>query len=408
MQEDIAIALKNISKTFKQYEKPVDRLQELLIPRKQIGTEFWALQDINLVVPRGKTLGIVGQNGSGKSTLLQIIAKTMRPTKGEVFVNGRVSALLELGCGFNPEFTGRENVFFNGTVLGLTTQEIEEKFSEIVSFAEIGDFLEQPVKTYSSGMVVRLAFSVAASIEPDILIIDEALAVGDAKFQARCMKRIRKLREEGVTILFVSHDLSAIQSFCNYAILMEGGQVIEGGNPKEIINKYIGLLSLDDETQETNTTCNHLLAQRGSYEHGNKLAQIERVLIKDYQTKSQTIYTNSLIELEIIISAQEDIKDLVVGISIRNLLGVVIYGTNTFLLNKQTLKIKTNQQLTIIFKVPCYLNKGTYTLTVGLHKDNGTSYDWIDEVDVFEVLNCKECDGIVDLHAEYEVIRNYI
>jgi lipopolysaccharide transport system ATP-binding protein len=408
MQEDIAIALKNISKTFKQYEKPVDRLQELLIPRKQIGTEFWALKDINLVVPKGKTLGVVGQNGSGKSTLLQIIAKTMRPTKGEVFVNGRVSALLELGCGFNPEFTGRENVFFNGTVLGLTTQEIEEKFSEIVSFAEIGDFLEQPVKTYSSGMVVRLAFAVAASIEPDILIIDEALAVGDAKFQARCMKRIRKLREEGVTILFVSHDLSAIQSFCNYAILMEGGQVIEGGNPKEIINKYIGLLSLDDETQETNTTCNHSLVQRGSYEHGNKLAQIERVLIKDYQTKSQTIYTNSLIELEIIISAQEDIKDLVVGISIRNLLGVVIYGTNTFLLNKQTLKIKTNQQLTIIFKVPCYLNKGTYTLTVGLHKDNGTSYDWIDEVDVFEVLNCKECDGIVDLHAEYEVIRNYI
>lgn len=408
MQEDIAIALKNISKTFKQYEKPVDRLQELLIPRKQIGTEFWALKDINLVVPKGKTLGVVGQNGSGKSTLLQIIAKTMRPTKGEVFVNGRVSALLELGCGFNPEFTGRENVFFNGTVLGLTTQEIEEKFSEIVSFAEIGDFLEQPVKTYSSGMVVRLAFAVAASIEPDILIIDEALAVGDAKFQARCMKRIRKLREEGVTILFVSHDLSAIQSFCNYAILMEGGQVIEGGNPKEIINKYIGLLSLDYETQETNTTCNHSLVQRGSYEHGNKLAQIERVLIKDYQTKSQTIYTNSLIELEIIISAQEDIKDLVVGISIRNLLGVVIYGTNTFLLNKQTLKIKTNQQLTIIFKVPCYLNKGTYTLTVGLHKDNGTSYDWIDEVDVFEVLNCKECDGIVDLHAEYEVIRNYI
>jgi lipopolysaccharide transport system ATP-binding protein len=408
MQEDIAIALKNISKTFKQYEKPVDRLQELLIPRKQIGTEFWALKDINLVVPKGKTLGVVGQNGSGKSTLLQIIAKTMRPTKGEVFVNGRVSALLELGCGFNPEFTGRENVFFNGTVLGLTTQEIEEKFSEIVSFAEIGDFLEQPVKTYSSGMVVRLAFAVAASIEPDILIIDEALAVGDAKFQARCMKRIRKLREEGVTILFVSHDLSAIQSFCNYAILMEGGQVIEGGNPKEIINKYIGLLSLDYETQETNTTCNHSLVQRGSYEHGNKLAQIERVLIKDYQTKSQTIYTNSLIELEIIISAKEDIKDLVVGISIRNLLGVVIYGTNTFLLNKQTLKIKTNQQLTIIFKVPCYLNKGTYTLTVGLHKDNGTSYDWIDEVDVFEVLNCKECDGIVDLHAEYEVIRNYI
>jgi lipopolysaccharide transport system ATP-binding protein len=182
MGEEIAISLKNVSKCYKRYARPVDRLKEILLPGKSIAQEFWALRDINLEIPKGETLGIIGQNGSGKSTMLQIIAKTLTPTTGEVQVNGRVSALLELGSGFNPEFTGRQNVFFNGRLLGLSHEEIEDKFDEIAAFADIGDFIDQPVKTYSSGMFVRLAFAVAVSVNPDILIVDEALAVGDIYF----------------------------------------------------------------------------------------------------------------------------------------------------------------------------------------------------------------------------------
>jgi len=220
---EIAISLTNVSKCYKRYNRPLDRLKEIVLPGRSRAQEFWALRDINLEVAQGDTLGIVGQNGSGKSTLLQIIAGTLTPTTGEVWVNGRVSALLELGSGFNPEFTGRQNVFFNGQILGLSREEIAAKFDSIAAFADIGDFLDQPVKTYSSGMVVRLAFAVVANIDPTILIVDEALAVGDARFQARCMKRIRQLKEQGVTILFVSHDSASVKMLCTRAALMDYG-----------------------------------------------------------------------------------------------------------------------------------------------------------------------------------------
>ncbi len=201
MSEELAISLRGVSKCFKRYDRPVDRLKELLIPGKSRAQEFWALRDIDLDVPKGQTLGIVGRNGSGKSTLLQIIAGTLTPTTGMVQVNGRVSALLELGSGFNPEFTGRQNVFFNGQLLGLTKGEVEERFDEIAGFADIGDFIDQPVKTYSSGMFVRLAFAVAVHVDPEVLIVDEALAVGDGVFVHKCMARIKSFRDEGGTIL---------------------------------------------------------------------------------------------------------------------------------------------------------------------------------------------------------------
>ncbi|MEH2372718.1 ABC transporter ATP-binding protein, partial [Nostoc sp.] len=288
MGEEIAISLKNVSKCYKRYARPVDRLKELLLPAKTHAQEFWALQDISLEISKGDTVGIIGQNGSGKSTLLQIIARTLTPTTGKLYVNGRVSALLELGSGFNPEFTGRQNVFFNGQVLGLSRAEIEAKFDKIASFAEIGDFLEHPVKTYSSGMVVRLAFAVVANTEPSILIVDEALAVGDAKFQARCMKRIRQLKEEGVTILFVSHDSGNVKMLCNSAVLMNHGRILEIGEPKQVVNHYIALLSSDnnefeleqynpEETNfiETNAGfVNNNQHDNYTYRHGNKLATI--------------------------------------------------------------------------------------------------------------------------------------
>ena len=225
MSEELAISLRGVSKCFKRYDRPVDRLKELLIPGKSRAQEFWALRDIDLDVPKGQTLGIVGRNGSGKSTLLQIIAGTLTPTTGTVQVNGRVSALLELGSGFNPEFTGRQNVFFNGQLLGLTKGEVEERFDDIAAFADIGDFIDQPVKTYSSGMFVRLAFAVAINVSPDILIVDEALAVGDGIFVHRCMARIYKLQDEGGSIIFVSHDTGSVTRLCSEAVWIKNGRI---------------------------------------------------------------------------------------------------------------------------------------------------------------------------------------
>ncbi|MBC6479863.1 MAG: ABC transporter ATP-binding protein [Hormoscilla sp. GM7CHS1pb] len=235
---EIAISLKKISKCFQRYARPADRLKQLLFPGKSLAQKFWALRDLDLEVPKGQTLGIVGRNGSGKSTLLQIIAATLTPTTGAVEVQGRISALLELGSGFNPEFTGRQNVFFNGQLLGLSRRDIEDKFDDIAAFADIGDFLEQPVKTYSSGMFVRLAFAVATSAEPDILIVDEALSVGDEAFQRKCFARIQDIRDRGGTILFVSHAAATIVELCDRAILLDGGEMLLQGTPKFVVSKY--------------------------------------------------------------------------------------------------------------------------------------------------------------------------
>nr|WP_234017256.1 ABC transporter ATP-binding protein [Nostoc sp. 'Lobaria pulmonaria (5183) cyanobiont'] len=389
-----------------------------MLPAKSRAQEFWALQDISLEVPKGDTVGIIGQNGSGKSTLLQIIAGTLTPTIGKLYVNGRVSALLELGSGFNPEFTGRQNVFFNGQVLGLSRAEIEAKFDKIASFAEIGDFLEHPVKTYSSGMVVRLAFAVVANTEPSILIVDEALAVGDAKFQARCMKRIRQLKEEGVTILFVSHDSGSVKMLCNSAILMNHGKMLEIGRPKEVVNHYIALLSSDDNQVEieNNKSEDRTLVQQNNIEliddfvknnpddslhrHGNKLAIIKNVQLIDLKGKKiAKLETGQRFQISVLLQAKAELSDLIVGISIRNLMGLVIYGINTHLLNIKLPEINQNQELTVLFKIPCYMNKGVYTVTLGIHSEEGLSYDWVDELVVLEVNNSISCDGLVDLRS---------
>ncbi|MFB2833549.1 ABC transporter ATP-binding protein [Floridanema evergladense] len=244
---EIVISLQNVSKCFKRYARPVDRLKELLLPGKTQCQEFWALRNLSLDIPQGQTLGIVGRNGSGKSTLLQIIVGTLTPTSGEVHIRGRVAALLELGSGFNPEFTGRQNVFFNGQLMGLSHQQIAEKFDEIAAFADIGDFIDHPVKTYSSGMFVRLAFAVATSVEPDILIVDEALSVGDEAFQRKCYSRIQSIRARGGTILFVSHSASAVIDICDAAILMDRGEKLLFHHPKFVLDKYHKLMYAPEE-----------------------------------------------------------------------------------------------------------------------------------------------------------------
>jgi len=243
MGDSIAVSVQNVSKKFRLFGSPKDRLREALHPfKRKYHHEFWALKDISFEVPRGMTFGIVGRNGSGKSTLLQIICSVMRPTSGTVSVNGRVSALLELGAGFNPEFTGRENVLLKGAIMGFARSEMEERLPLIENFADIGEFIDQPVKTYSSGMFVRLAFAAAINVDPDILIVDEALAVGDAKFQHKCYNKFLEFQKKGKTILFVSHSTDAIVRHCDCAVLLENGKLLESGEPKTVTNYYLDLL----------------------------------------------------------------------------------------------------------------------------------------------------------------------
>ncbi len=251
MAEDFAIRIMNLSKSYQIYEAPHDRLKQFVLPRlqrivgqatKQYYREFRALNDVSFEVRKGETVGIIGRNGSGKSTLLQIICGTLTPTGGTVETRGRIAALLELGSGFNPDFTGRENIYMNGSVLGLRLDEIDERFDDIVAFADIGDFIEQPVKTYSSGMMVRLAFSVAVSADPEILIIDEALSVGDELFQRKCFSRIEAIRANGSTILFVSHAGGTVVELCDRAVLIDGGEKLAIGVPKQIVGSYKKLL----------------------------------------------------------------------------------------------------------------------------------------------------------------------
>lgn len=247
---EIAVSIENVSKCFQRYAHPVDRLKDLLFSQQSRADHFWALRNVNLEIPRGKTLGLVGRNGSGKSTLLQILVGTLNATSGQVKVAGRVSALLELGSGFNPEFTGRQNVFFNGRILGLHREEIERRFDEIAKFADIGDFIDQPVKTYSSGMFVRLAFAVATSVDPDIFIVDEALSVGDEIFQRKCFARIKAIQERGGTVIFVSHSATSIIELCNTAALIDQGELLLQGKPKFIVSKYHKLIYAPAEQLE--------------------------------------------------------------------------------------------------------------------------------------------------------------
>lgn len=275
MGADIAISLKTISKCYRRYRQPTDRLKEILLPGKNRAKEFWALRDVSLDIYKGETVGIVGRNGAGKSTLLQIICGTLKPTSGDVTVNGRVSALLGMGTGFNKEFTGRENVFMNAAVLGLSRQGIEKRFDAIAAFAEIGDFLDQPVKTYSTGMRARLAFAVAINIDPDILIVDEALAVGDEAFRRKCFSRIEQIRENGSTVLFVSHSAGQVVQLCNRAVLLNHGRRLLTGQAKIVTNRYQKLVHAPPAKQaeickEIQQLDNGTIAQQETLVHPKK------------------------------------------------------------------------------------------------------------------------------------------
>ncbi|HCF26082.1 MAG TPA: ABC transporter ATP-binding protein [Cyanobacteria bacterium UBA11049] len=427
---EIAISLKNVSKCFKRYARPAERLKEILVPGKSRVDEFWALKDISLEVPKGETLGVVGRNGSGKSTLLQILAGTLTPTTGEVNVKGRISALLELGSGFNPEFTGRQNVFFNGRLLGLSQREIEEKFDDIAAFADIGDFIEQPVKTYSSGMFVRLAFAVAVNVDPEILIVDEALAVGDIVFQHRCMRRMRDLMDRGVTTLFVSHDSGAIKTLCNSAIMLHDGVIHTAGLPNAVIIEYIKTVTeLELEITQTEVesheqqkaAINSQIAedihkqqtslQDNKTRRGNRKALIEDVKLLnsygEYCGDSPVFGFNEEVTLAVEVKVYEPLKECIVGFFICDKNGNEIIGSNTFEENYPIGKLEPGETITINFQFRLPLRPASYSLTVaGAENYTAISFDWIDNAMVFQVLppdTGKRIHALVDQPMQVEV-----
>jgi len=340
-----AIRFENVFKSYPIYESPGDRLKELLtFNRKQFHRNFWALHDVSFEIARGETFCVIGENGSGKSTLLQLVAGILQPSGGTVEVNGRVSALLELGAGFNPEFTGRDNVYLNGAILGLSTHEIDARYNEIEEFAEIGDFINRPVKTYSSGMVVRLGFAVAINVDPDILLVDEALAVGDLYFRQRCMRKVHELRARGVTILFVSHAIGEVKALGDRALWLERGRVVELGETDRVASKYLAAMVEKDssylahhkrsipELAREPSHAPEIVDQIPNIDHryGDGRAEVLGITVLDAGgAPLQLLEPSSQIVVRISIRAKEAIAQPNVGFMMRNHLGVDFAGTNT-------------------------------------------------------------------------------
>ncbi len=371
---EVAIRLRQVSKCFKRYSHPVERLKELLFPGHSKAESFWALQDVNLEVPKGQTLGVIGQNGSGKSTLLQIVAGTLTPTTGTVEVNGRISALLELGSGFNPEFTGRENVFFNGRLLGLSQSQIEQKFDTIAEFADIGDFIDQPVKTYSSGMFVRLAFAVAVNVEPEILIVDEALAVGDVLFQRKCFAKLEEMSENGVTILFVSHDLNSVLNLCDRAILIDHHRIIYEDKPHPVTLAYSALMAkreaeskvLDKRQfkQEIRTKADSPLPETRIGIGGAELVDV--LVLDDRGNPTQTLCCGMAVTIRSVICFHQEVAFPIAGFKIKTLNGIAAIGHSTHGSPTPLPAVKKGETIVVEFSWLCHLAPGNYTLTAGV------------------------------------------
>jgi ABC-type polysaccharide/polyol phosphate transport system ATPase subunit len=399
--DEVIISLDNVSKMYLLFEKPIDRLKHTLFSPlgKKYGREFWALQNISFNVKRGETIGILGRNGSGKSTLLQIIAGVLQPSEGFIKVKGRVSALLELGSGFNPEYSGRENVFMGGAIMGMDRQEMNNRYSEIVSFADIGSFIDQPVKTYSSGMMMRLAFSVASCVRPDVLIVDEALAVGDIMFQAKCFEKIKSLRENGVTTIFVTHDYGLVQNLCTYGYILDGGKIFSQGKPDLIAMQYYQMMR---ETEQLRVKLNEL---KSSKEKENALRETKERLdeIKNKDSKqteyrfgtsgavitqyrfenekgeeSTRLETGKKFHLNVKIQFHEIVHDLSIAVFFRNIKGENIMVLHTYY-RDEPLKFGAffpNECVEFTFSQIMRLHPGDYLLAIAL-ADQKTDTEFI-------------------------------
>lgn len=404
-----SISIKDIGKCYKLYDSRNDRLKEWLIPfSRSRHREKWVLKGVNLEVRAGEAVGIIGMNGAGKSTLLKIITGTTLPTTGSVHFNGTVAALLELGLGFHPDFTGRQNVYMSGQLLGYTVEEINACMQQVEDFAEIGEAVDAPVRTYSSGMQVRLAFSVATMKRPDILIVDEALSVGDAYFQHKSFGRIKEFCQQGTTLLLVSHDAAAIQAVCDRAVFMEKGEIKRIGAPQEIMDYYNAMLG-DTEgktIRQEKREDGHVATVSG-----NGAAHIGSIRLIDADGKDlEVVDVGQPVRICVEAKVVQDIADLTCGILIKNRLGESVYGTNSNCSDKELHGLKAGEKVRYQFSFPMNIGEGNYSVTVALHggRDHiANNYEWRDLALVFEVVNqSKErFDGGAYLGAALEIKR---
>jgi len=452
---DIAIRVQNISKCYQIYENPRDRLKQFVLPRmqrfvgkepKQYFREFWALKDVSFEIKKGETVGIIGRNGSGKSTLLQMICGTLNPTGGSIQTYGRIAALLELGSGFNPEFTGRENVYMNASVLGLSNDEIDACFDDVVSFADISDYIEQPVKTYSSGMMVRLAFAVAINVNPEILIVDEALSVGDELFQRKCFSRIEAIRASGATILFVSHSGGTIVELCDRAVLMDAGEKLAVGVPKQIIGRYQKLLyasadkrdvireqirradervakstnDVEGTSHEDYTPINHIQELQESFDpnlkpsstieyesHGAYIESPAVLTLVDEQVNN--VVRGKTYRYTYIVQFTRSASNVRFGMLIKTTSGVELGGGVSASTARDSLAyVEAGSNYRIEFRFCCVLNPGVYFLNAGVVGDVDGSETYLHrtiDVAMFRVLQDSEslATGIVDFSCYPEI-----
>ncbi len=422
-----SIIVDNISKIYRLYDNPAGRLKEALWRGKKIyHKKFWALKNISFDVEKGETVGVIGRNGSGKSTLLQLIAGIMPPSSGNIEVNGKVSALLELGSGFDPEYSGRENVYMSGAILGFSREEIDERFDAITEFADIGDFIDQPAKLYSSGMFVRLAFATAINVDPDILLVDEALAVGDTVFQHRCMSKIRDIKEKGKTIFFVSHDIGAVQKLCSRAILLENGEIVCMDKPEKVAEEYFRIVwnvakndkqpeNIEKNSEEISNSNNVEIKfeKVSTYDnrYGNRKGEIIAFALTDEKGKKcRNFHGGMKLVFSICVKCNEDIDMPLVGIIIKDLVGHELIKTNSdaegFLL--KPCKKNSIMQIDFSFTLP-YLKSGSYALSVvfGIGTiENHSVYDWIENIAVFTIEDSRLCYGLI--RAPVEIDHKFI
>ncbi|MBA3232304.1 MAG: ABC transporter ATP-binding protein [Acidobacteria bacterium] len=429
-----AISLKGVSKEYRIFARPQDRVKEALsFGRKRHGQEFWALKDVDLKVEPGVTLGILGRNGAGKSTLLKIISGVLKPSSGEVEVNGRLAALLQLGAGFNAEFTGRENVLMNGLILGIDRNEMLERFDEIAAFADLGEFMDRPVKTYSSGMRARLGFAVAVNVEPEILVVDETLSVGDAVFKQMGLQKMRDLRDSGTTILFVSHSMGMIKNFCTEAVLLHKGEVVVHGDTSGALDRYQALISgveaqrkageqgsgqpggyeidLEEDAALEGPSFKEnpeLEGRRASLRHGTGEARVSNVEVLDERGQPvDAVEAYSPVTLRVHLQYLEEVRGSVLGVTVRNKAGLDLFSTSTNR-EKNPLRKREKGERVIVdftFKVP--LQPGPYSVaaSVSHQKEKNLYLDWVDVAAVFKISRPEQGNiaGLIDLPAEVEV-----
>lgn len=406
MRSDIAISVKNLTKTYRVFGHPGDRIkQALTFGRVRFHREFTALQDVSFEIKKGETIGIIGRNGSGKSTLLQLICGILKPTYGSVQVNGRISALLELGSGFNPEFTGRENVYFQGAVIGIPRQEMDSKFDGIAAFADIGEFIDQPVRTYSSGMFVRLAFAVAVSVDPKLLVVDEALSVGDAVFQHKSKKRVQEMIDSGVSVLLVSHDKSLITSTCSRCILMDNGRMMMDGLPADVFDYYYALIAKGSEHIQQN----RLDSGRLQVISGTGEARVESIRLLDSDARELSILEVGMpVTLEFLVRIHQPIPRLALAFVIRDRLGQTIFSTNTNNLGKSLTDTPAGSVFRFNFRFYSNLGTGSYSVSTFLISTNDRFTDNFETRELayfFEVQNISHqlFAGSVWLNPELDV-----